>query len=29
MYPTLEEDQRLWLNRWGRTTKKFPKEVKL
>jgi len=25
MYPTLREDQRLWLNRWGRTTKKLPK----
>ena len=25
MYPTLKEDQRLWLNRWGRTTKKLPK----
>ena len=24
MYPTLKEDQRLWLNRWGRTTKKMP-----
>ena len=24
MYPTLEEDQRLWLNRWGRTTKTLP-----
>lgn len=24
MYPTLEQDQRLWLNRWGRTTKKLP-----
>ncbi len=22
MYPTLVQDQRLWLNRWGRTTKK-------
>ena len=21
MYPTLKENQRLWLNRWGRTTK--------
>ena len=21
MYPTLVQDQRLWLNRWGRTTK--------
>lgn len=24
MYPTLVHDQRLWLNRWGRTTKKLP-----
>ena len=24
MYPTLKQDQRLWLNRWGRTTKKLP-----
>ena len=24
MYPTLKENQRLWLNRWGRTTKKIP-----
>ena len=24
MYPTLKENQRLWLNRWGRTTKKMP-----
>lgn len=24
MKPTLEQDQRLWLNRWGRTTKKMP-----
>lgn len=24
MYPTLKEDQRLWLNRWGRTTKTLP-----
>lgn len=24
MYPTLKEDQRLWLNRWERTTKKLP-----
>lgn len=24
MYPTLVQDQRLWLNRWGRTTKKLP-----
>lgn len=24
MYPTLEEGQRLWLNRWGRTTKTLP-----
>ena len=25
MYPTLVQDQRLWLNRWGRTTKKITK----
>lgn len=25
MYPTLKENQRLWLNRWERTTKKMPK----
>lgn len=25
MFPTLEENERLWLNRWGRTTKKMPK----
>lgn len=25
MYPTLIQDQRLWLNRWGRTIKKMPK----
>ena len=25
MYPTLVQDQRLWLNRWGRTTKTLPK----
>ena len=25
MYPTLIQDQRLWLNRWGRTTKTLPK----
>ena len=24
MYPTLEQDQRLWLNRWGRTTHTLP-----
>ena len=24
MYPTLEQDQRLWLNRWTRTTKILP-----
>ncbi len=24
MYPTLVQDQRLWLNSWGRTTKKLP-----
>lgn len=26
MYPTLEQNQRLWLNRWGRTTKQLPKK---
>ncbi len=25
MFPTLVENDRLWLNRWGRTTKKMPK----
>lgn len=25
MYPTLEQNQRLWLNRWGRTTGTLPK----
>ena len=25
MYPTLEPNDRLWLNRWGRTTKQLPK----
>lgn len=25
MFPTLEQNQRLWLNRWGRTTKTLPK----
>ena len=24
MKPTLEQNQRLWLNRWGRTTHKLP-----
>ena len=24
MYPTLKENERLWLNRWGRTTKQMP-----
>lgn len=24
MYPTLEQNQRLWLNRWTRTTKTLP-----
>lgn len=24
MYPTLHPNERLWLNRWGRTTKKMP-----
>lgn len=27
MYPTLKQDQRLWLNRLDRTTKKCLKEV--
>ena len=26
MYPTLKQDQRLWLNRWGRTTRKLPEK---
>ena len=26
MFPTLEPDQRLWLNRWGRTIKKLPEK---
>ena len=26
MYPTLVSGQRLWLNRWGRTTKTMPKK---
>ena len=25
MYPTLEQDQRLWLNKWGRTIHALPK----
>ena len=25
MYPTLVQDERLWLNRWGRTIKALPK----
>ena len=25
MYPTLVQDERLWLNRWGRTTGTIPK----
>ena len=25
MYPTLMQNERLWLNRWGRTTKTLPK----
>ena len=25
MYPTLVQDERLWLSRWSRTTKKLPK----
>jgi len=26
MYPTLQENQRLWLNRWSRTIKKMPEK---
>lgn len=26
MTPTLKENERLWLNRWGRTTKKLPEK---
>ena len=26
MFPTLKENERLWLNRWGRTTKELPKK---
>lgn len=26
MFPTLKENQRLWLNRWGRTTNKMPEK---
>lgn len=26
MYPTLVQDERLWLNRWGRTTKTLPEK---
>lgn len=26
MYPTLVQDERLWLNRWGRTTKTLPQK---
>ena len=26
MYPTLQENHRLWLNRWTRTTKKMPQK---
>ena len=29
MYPTLVQDERLWLNRWGRTVKALPKREKL
>jgi len=29
MYPTLEQNQRLWLNRWGRTTKTLPKRYEI
>lgn len=26
MFPTLKQDERLWISRWGRTTKKLPKK---
>lgn len=26
MFPTLKQDQRLWLNRWARTTRISPKK---
>ena len=26
MFPTLKDGERLWLNRWGRTTKKMPEK---
>ena len=29
MKPTLEQDQRLWLNRWSRTTKTLPERGKI
>ena len=29
MYPTLVQDQRLWLNRWGRKTKTLPDRGKI
>lgn len=29
MKPTLEQNQRLWLNRWGRTTHKIPERGKI
>ena len=29
MKPTLEQDQRLWLNRWTRTTKRIPERVEI
>lgn len=29
MFPTLKQDQRLWLNRWSRTTKKMPERGKI
>jgi signal peptidase I len=29
MYPTLIQDERLWLNRWGRTTKTMPDRGKI
>ncbi len=29
MYPTLVQDERLWLSRWGRTTKTLPKRSEI
>ena len=29
MYPTIVQDERLWLNRWGRTTKKIPERYEI